>query len=88
MQDDNTVMSASEPKRPRGRPRGNKALSTPRPIGGDGKPVQQKTRNITVDTEVQELLVQVQDGLTETFGFRPTLSQTIRHIVLKAAAAK
>ncbi len=40
-----------------------------------------KTRNITVNADVQEALVAVQTRLVKKFGFEPNLSQTIRHLI-------
>jgi hypothetical protein len=53
------------------------------PKGRGRPPVEElKTRkNISVDPDVQELLNEVQVELEDQFGFRPTLSQTIKYIV-------
>jgi|GEM_PF-6315780 len=40
-----------------------------------------KPRNITVDAEVQELVSRQQDKLEGVFGFRPTISQTLRYML-------
>lgn len=42
-----------------------------------------KYRNITIDADIVDLLNAKADNLTETFGFRPTLSQTMRHLMKK-----
>jgi hypothetical protein len=41
-------------------------------------------RNVSVDADVQEMLSGLAAELEPIFGFRPTLSQTIRFVVLKA----
>jgi hypothetical protein len=40
-------------------------------------------RNITVDSDIIDLLNAKADDLTEMFGFRPTLSQTLRYLMKK-----
>jgi hypothetical protein len=40
-----------------------------------------KYKNITVDGDLVETLNSMADELVEQFGFRPTLSQTIRYLV-------
>jgi hypothetical protein len=42
-----------------------------------------KYRNISVDSDIADLLNAKADDLAETFGFRPTLSQTLRHLMKK-----
>lgn len=42
-------------------------------------------RNVTLDREVHEQLVAAQAKLAKEFGFEPTLSQTIRALIKKAA---
>ena len=42
-----------------------------------------KYRNITVDSDIADLLNAKADDLTEMFVFRPTLSQTLRHLMKK-----
>ena len=38
-------------------------------------------KNITVDDDVQTLLIGVQDKLESSFGFKPSQSQVIRYLV-------
>ena len=45
------------------------------------------TKNITVDADLVAQLNAVADELTKAFGFRPTLSQTIRHLIAKTVEA-
>jgi hypothetical protein len=40
-----------------------------------------KTKNVTVDADLVELLNVAADRLEEKIGFRPTLSQTLRHLI-------
>lgn len=40
-----------------------------------------KTKNITVDADLVEILGKKADELADVFGFRPTLSQTVRHLI-------
>ena len=46
----------------------------------DGKP---RYKGLTVDAEVVDMLHDRATEFTLEFGFRPTLSQTIRHILMK-----
>jgi hypothetical protein len=41
-------------------------------------------KNVTIDAELVELLNQQADELKTVFGFRPTLSQTLRYLLNKA----
>ena len=41
----------------------------------------QKTKNMTIDADLVPLLNRVADKLETEFGFRPTLSQSIRHLI-------
>ena len=43
-----------------------------------------QTKNITVDADLVEGLNGIADALERIFGFRPTLSQTLRHLIKKA----
>jgi len=43
-----------------------------------------KSKNITVDADIQDALNAVADDFEGRFGFRPTLSQTIRHLIKEA----
>ncbi len=45
------------------------------------EPDKKKYKNITVDTDIVDILNSLADELVNSFGFRPTLSQTIRHLV-------
>lgn len=59
---------------------------------GRGRPAtgQKATKNITVDADIQDALNEIAGEFESRFGFRPTLSQTIRHLIneaKKAAAA-
>lgn len=47
-------------------------------------------KNVSLEPDIQELLGRAQDQLEAQFGFRPTLSQTVRHIlrVFSDAGAK
>lgn len=40
-----------------------------------------QVRNITVDADIQEKLSKLQDHLEARLGFRPTISQTLRHLI-------
>jgi hypothetical protein len=40
-----------------------------------------KYRNVTIDADLVELMNREADELEPIFGFRPTLSQTIRHVI-------
>ncbi len=42
-----------------------------------------QTKNITLDADLIEALNKASDRLELDFGFRPTLSQTVRHLVKK-----
>lgn len=42
-----------------------------------------KFKNIAIDAELVEMLNATADKLNATFGFRPTLSQTIKHLLRK-----
>jgi 1,4-dihydroxy-2-naphthoyl-CoA synthase len=45
-------------------------------------------RNITVDAEVQALLGVTIERLEAQFGFRPTVSQALRHIIFASGSPK
>ena len=45
-----------------------------------------KVKNVTLDADLVEALNRVADTLYGQFGFRPTLSQVLRHLINKAAA--
>ena len=53
-----------------------------RPLGslnsGGTKP---KPKNMSVDPEIVEKIREVSDELDEKFGFRPTVSQTIKFLI-------
>ena len=62
--------------RPRGRP----------PLQGTVELVKSKskaTKNITVDADLVEILNELADQMSEQLGFRPSLSQALRHLVHK-----
>ncbi len=42
-----------------------------------------KYRNITVDADIIEILRARSEELSQTLGFRPTVSQTLRHLLKK-----
>jgi hypothetical protein len=44
----------------------------------------EKTKNITLDSDLVEALNIAADRLEAKFGFRPTLSQTVRHLIKQA----
>jgi len=43
-----------------------------------------QTKNLTLDADLVEALNVAADELAKVFGFRPTLSQTVRHLIKKA----
>lgn len=45
-----------------------------------------KVKNITVDADMVDALNEVADNLSDTFGFRPTISQTLRYLIKRAAS--
>lgn len=45
-----------------------------------------KMKNITLDADLVEALNAACDSLETEFGFRPTLSQAVRHLIKKTAA--
>jgi RecJ-like exonuclease len=45
-----------------------------------------KVKNVTIDADLVEALNRVADELALVFGFRPTISQTLRHLINKRAA--
>jgi hypothetical protein len=47
---------------------------------------QAKTKNVTVDADLIAALNAVADKLEPNFGFRPTLSQTLRYLIKEANA--
>lgn len=42
------------------------------------------TRNVTLDAHLQEKLNKIADDLVEELGFRPTLSQTVSYVIVRA----
>lgn len=46
----------------------------------------EKTKNITLDADLFELLNSKASSLEADFGFRPTLSQTVRYLIAKGGA--
>jgi hypothetical protein len=42
-----------------------------------------QTKNLTLDADLVELLNAAADKLAMEFGFRPTLSQTVRYVIRK-----
>lgn len=46
-----------------------------------------KTKNITVDADLVEKIGALADSLEEKFGFRPTISQTLRHLIKTGGTA-
>lgn len=42
-----------------------------------------KYRNISVDADIVDIINRMADELEGQFKFRPTLSQTLRHVLLK-----
>lgn len=55
--------------------------------GTNGTPGQRKYRNVTMDAEVHEALVTEQDRLRRQWGFRPSLSQVVRHLLFAVPPA-
>lgn len=53
--------------------------------GTNGAVGDRKYRNITVDAEVHTLLVTAQDKLSSKLGFKPSLSQVVKHLVKEVA---
>lgn len=45
-----------------------------------------KTKNVTLDADLVEMLNDAADRIASELGFRPTLSQTVRYLLKKAAA--
>jgi hypothetical protein len=52
---------------------------------GNKKGQPPKYKNMSVDADIVDILSNVSDKLKEEFGFRPTLSQTLRHLLSKGA---
>ena len=50
---------------------------------GNKKGQPPKYRNISVDADIVDTLNAVAEKLKEEFGFKPTLSQTLRHLLRK-----
>jgi len=48
---------------------------------GNKKGEKPKYKNITVDADIHDLLGEVATKLNNEFGFKPTISQTLRHIL-------
>ena len=53
-------------------------------------PVENKKKNITVDADLVEKISAIANSLEPEFGFRPTVTQAIRHLfhTLEKSAAK
>ena len=53
--------------------------------GPKPKPLDQRAqyKNIAVDAELVKVISATSDELEPVFGFRPTLSQTLRHLLKK-----
>lgn len=47
----------------------------------NGPEGQRKTKNVTLDADVQVALNEVQERLTAKLGFRPNLSQTVQYLI-------
>lgn len=47
------------------------------------KAAKQKFKNVTLDADLVDALNLVSDKLEPELGFRPTLSQTVRHLIKK-----
>ena len=43
-----------------------------------------KVKNVTIDDDLVDTLNSKADSLEAVFGFRPTLSQTLRHLLKKS----
>ena len=54
---------------------------TPEQIVAARHAAKAKYKNLTVDAEVVEILNAMADQLTAKLGFRPTISQTLRHLI-------
>ena len=52
---------------------------------GNKKGQPPKYRNVTVDTDVVEILNAKAAELEKQFGFKPTVSQTLRHLIKGAS---
>lgn len=50
---------------------------------GNKKGQPPKYRNMSVDADIVDTLAAIAEKLKEEFGFRPTLSQTLRHLLRK-----
>lgn len=51
---------------------------------GNKKGQPPKYKNMSVDADIVDTLNAVAEKLQEEFGFRPTLSQTLRHLLRKS----
>jgi 16S rRNA C1402 N4-methylase RsmH len=69
-------------KRSRGRPRVLTDEERAANQIASRKVSQAKTRNLTIDKDLVEIINDYADGLEAEFGFRPTLSQALR-VMLK-----
>lgn len=58
-------------KRGRGRPR----------LAPEDRVIPKVRKNISLDEECQNILNDYQDGLSKTLGFKPTLSQAVKHLI-------
>lgn len=50
---------------------------------GNKKGQPPKYRNMSVDADIVDTLNAIAEKLKEEFGFKPTLSQTLRHLLKK-----
>ena len=50
--------------------------------GANGEPGARRHYNLTVDAETFKALVNQQDRLANRLGFKPSMPQVVRHIVL------
>ena len=53
--------------------------------GTNGTKGNRKYHNLTVDADVHVALVAHQDRLAGAFGFKPSLSQVVRHLIFNTA---
>lgn len=54
--------------------------------GTNGTPGDRKYHNLTIDADVHTALLTEQDRLTNQWGFKPSLSQVIKHMVHDAVS--
>jgi len=55
--------------------------------GANGTPGARKYRNVTMDAEVHDALVEMQTKLRRQWGFRPSLSQVVKHLIHSSAGS-